>query len=75
MNTTRYLRNVRVIGDGAKYILLDGEYIPWVSSNRTGRLYHDDIVEWAVVKDGYVNFYESNPRYTLPNGAKWEEAQ
>lgn len=75
----RFILNAEVIGDGAKYIRLDGELISIVERSHTERLQHGD-------REHFVVEERHDPRFgtyqvadlssgAIPVGAAWEEAE
>jgi hypothetical protein len=78
MKPNRYIRNAKVIGDGAKYTELDGELIQFVARSATGRLHHGDVVP-VVVEDEWNDDLQRSfltadvhYEYAIPEGSRWE---
>lgn len=55
----RRIKNVEVIGDGEKYIQVNGTYIYFVSRSATDRLRHGDIVNVIITPNGYADLDET----------------
>jgi hypothetical protein len=46
-----------VMGDGEKFIQVDGVYIYFVSRSATDRLQHGDCVNVVILPNGYADLY------------------
>ena len=75
----RFILNAEVIGDGAKYIRLDGELIQFVARSATERLHHGDVVPIIVEErhDPRFGTYQVADLSSgaIPVGAAWEKAE
>lgn len=58
MAMNKVIRNVMVLGDGEKFINIDGTYIYFVSRSATDRLQHGDKVNVVILPNGYADIYE-----------------
>lgn len=53
----KIIRDVMVMGDGEKFIQVDGVYIYFVSRSATDRLQHGDCVNVEILPNGYADLY------------------
>ncbi len=53
----KIIRNVMVMGDGEKFIQVDGVYIYFVSRSATDRLQHGDYVDVVILPNGYADLH------------------